>query len=188
MPRIALTGSHGTGKTTLLKILKEKYPNYDIQLESLTRKAVSGADKLNFSTVDESEKLIANKYMASFVVAPPNFIASRHMIDVLAYSMYLKKKNDNINENTMLDIEEKIEQIKDKKIFDLVIYIPIEFDQKESGEYREDQIENPNYQKDVDIIIKFLLWGYDIPYITVGGTVEQRVVKIEELIDAQNKI
>ena len=186
--RIALTGSHGTGKTTLLKALKEKYPNYDIQLESLTRKAVGSPDKLNFTTPEESERLIAKAYMDSFLSAPSDFIASRHMIDVLAYSMYLKKKNDNISEEIMLDIEAKIEEIRDKNLFDLVVYIPIEFAQKEAGEYREGQQENPDYQKDVDTIIKFLLWGYGIPYITIGGTVEQRVNKMEKYLDAKNQI
>ena len=176
--RICLTGTHGCGKTTLLVALKEKLPNYDIQIESLTRKAVSGADKLNFSTTDESERLISKLYMDSFLKAPVNFIASRHIVDVLAYSLYLKKVNKNISEDTILMLEDLIEKIKTEKIFDLVVYIPIEFEQKESGKYREGQIENPNYQKDIDTIIKFLLWAYDIPYITITGSVDERVQQV----------
>lgn len=175
--RVALTGSHGVGKTTLLKALKEKLPGYDIQIESLTRKAVSGADKLNMGTVDESEKLIAEAYMESFLKAPKDFIASRHMIDVLAYSTYLQKKNNNIEDSTMEDIMSKIQEVVDKKIFDLVIYIPIEFELKEKGEYREGQ-EDLTYQRDVDTIMKFLLWAYGIPYVTITGTVEERVTKV----------
>ena len=178
--RICLTGTHGCGKTTLLKGLKEKLPNYDIQIESLTRKAVSGADKLNFSTTDESERLISKLYMDSFLKAPVNFIASRGMVDVLAYSLYLRKVNKNISEDTILMLEDLIEKIKTEKIFDLVVYIPIEFDltkEEIEKEFREGQT-NKKYQKDIDTIIKFLLWAYDIPYITITGSVDERVQQV----------
>jgi GTPase SAR1 family protein len=178
--KLVLTGSHGTGKTTLLKALKEKLPDYDIQIESLTRKAVSGADKLNMGTTDESERLVAKLYMESFLSSPKNFIASRHMIDVLAYSMYLKKKNNNIKDDTLCDLENRIEEIKEKKIFDMVFYLPIEFNLSEeelNKEFREGQ-KDINYRRDVDTIIKFLLWAYEIPYMEIVGSVEERVNKI----------
>lgn len=185
--KIGLTGSHGVGKTTLLKILSEKLPNYDVQLESLTRKAVSGADKVNLTTPKESEKLISEAYMEYFLEnINKNFIASRHMIDVLAYTMYLQKRNNNMGTDIIFAIEEKIYEIIEKKIFDLVIYVPIEFKQVESGIFREGQQENPDYQKDIDTIIKFLLWGYGIKYITISGTVEERINQIMGHINVKN--
>lgn len=175
--KICLTGSHGTGKTTLMKELQNFLPYYDIQIESLTRKAVGDASKVNFGTVDESERLIAEAYMNSFLNASKNFIASRHMLDVLAYSLYLNKKNKNIDLLTIEDIENKIEQIIREKIFDLVFYIPIEFalpDVALGEEFREGQ-SDLNYQKEVDLIIQYLLWKYDIPYIKLTGNLNQRI-------------
>jgi len=186
--KLCLTGSHGTGKSTLLKILKEKLPDWEIQTESLTRKAVQNSNKVNFGTTDESEKLISELYMKSFLNSSKNFIAGRHMIDVLAYSIYLKKINKNIKNSTIQAILKKIQKIRSKKIFDLIIYIPIEFKQKESGEFREGQQENPNYQKDIDTIIKFLLWKHDISYITVTGTPEQRVEQILKIIKEKENV
>ena len=181
--KIAFTGSHGVGKTTLMTIIAEKYPEYEVQLESLTRKTVNDPTKLNLTTPEESEKLISEAYMKYFLEhKDKKFIANRHMIDVLAYSMYLSKKNGNISEEVIFGIEEKIEEIKKLKMFDLVLYVPIEFElpKEEIGsKFREGQ-EDKNYQRDVDAIIKFLLWGYNIPYVTISGTKEERIIKIEE--------
>ena len=181
-----MTGTHAVGKTTLLTILKEKYPNYDIQLESLTRKAVNDPAKLNLTTPEESEKLISEAYMKYFLDNQnKDFISSRHMIDVLAYSMYLAKKNGNISEEVMLEIQEKVEKLKEMKLFDLVLYIPIEFDlpEVEKGtKFREGQ-EDKQYREDVDGIIKFLLWGYNIPYVKISGSKEERINKIVELLE-----
>lgn len=181
--KIAFTGSHGVGKTTLMTIVAKNHPEYEVQLESLTRKTVNDPSKLNLTTPEESEKLIAEAYMNYFLERKDkNFISSRHMIDVLAYSMYLEKKNGNISDETMEGIEDKIEEIKKLKLFDLVMYVPIEFEQQESGKFREGQKENPDYQRDIDTIIKFLLWGYNIPYVTISGTKEERIVKIESYL------
>jgi len=184
--RVCMTGTHAVGKTTLLTILKEKYPNYDIQLESLTRKAVNDPAKLNLTTPEESEKLISEAYMKYFLDNQnKDFISSRHMIDVLAYSMYLAKKNGNISEEVMLEIQEKVEKLKEMKLFDLVLYIPIEFDlpEVEKGtKFREGQ-EDKQYREDVDGIIKFLLWGYNIPYVKISGSKEERINKIVELLE-----
>lgn len=179
--KVCLTGSHGVGKTTLLKGLVKKLPEYNIQVESLTRKAANNTE-LNFDTTDLSERKISKLYMDSFLNAPNNFIASRHMIDVLAYSMYLKKKNNNIEDSTLKTIIEMVEQIKKDKIFDLIIYVPITFKLVEKGEYREGQ-EDLTYQRDVDTIIKFLLWIHDIPYVTLkADNIENKVNQIVDCI------
>ena len=182
MPRIALTGSHGVGKSTILTILKEKLPDYDVETESLTRKAVKDSSKANFGTTNTSQRRIAKLYMESFLKAPKKYITSRHMVDVLAYSVYLNKINKNISAYTFVDIHHKVNEIIKKKIFDLVVYIPIEFPLKEKGKFREGQ-ENLHYQKDVDIILKYLLWDKQIKYITLIGTVEQRVNNLLKAIN-----
>jgi adenylate kinase len=184
--RIAFTGSHGVGKTTVLTALQKELPNYTVQIESLTRKVCS-SDKLNFETVDESEQKIVQAYYDLFKKAPKDFVSPRHIIDVMAYSVYLDKKNHNISDNTFEYIEELLLSVIEKKMFDLVVYIPIEFELKEKGEFRKGQ-EDLTYQRDVDIIIKFLLWQYDIPYITITGNCEQRVKQLVKIIkEKENK-
>jgi GTPase SAR1 family protein len=186
--RIVFTGSHGVGKTSILKVLKEKLPDYDIQLESLTRKAVGDSSKLNLTTPEESEKLIAKVYMDYFLNNQnKNFVASRHMVDVFAYSIYLRKVNKNISDITLIDIDDKIQKIIHKKIFDVVCYIPIEFDLTEEETkkvFREGQ-NNKNYREDIDTIIKFYLWSYGIKYITITGSVEDRVKQVLEIVNKE---
>jgi len=180
--RIALTGAHGVGKSTILTILKEQLPNYNVETESLTRKAVKDSSKANFGTTNTSQKSIAKIYMEAFLKASKNYITSRHMVDVLAYSVYLGKVNRNISLNTFVNIHLKIDEIIKKKIFDLVVYIPIEFPLKEKGKFREGQ-ENLHYQKDIDTILKYLLWDKQIKYMTLTGTVEQRVNNLLKVIN-----
>jgi predicted ATPase len=176
--RICFTGTHGCGKTTILTALKEKLPGYTIQVESLTRKAVDDSSKLNLTTPNDSELKIATLYFQEFLRAPKNYISARHLIDVLAYSTYLQEVNGNILKSTFGYIDNKLIQIIKKKIFNLVFYIPIEFEQKEGGEFREGQQENPGYQKRVDELVKYYLNYYCIKYTTITGNVSERVDKV----------
>jgi len=180
--RVAVTGSHGVGKTTVLTKLQEKLPDYTIQIESITRSAVDDSSKVNFGTVDETEVRITDAYRAAFYNAPEKYVVPRHMIDVMAYSIYLNKKNNNISPATFDYIEENIMELKSNGLFDLVLYIPIEFELIEGGDFRQGQ-EDLSYQRDVDIIIKYLLWKYEIPYTTISGTADERVDKMFSLIN-----
>lgn len=188
--KICLTGSHGTGKSTILKVLQEKLPGYTFQISSPTREAVGkDSTKLNFGTTEESQKLIAAKVIDLVEKASQNYVTTRSLIDVLAYTIYFSKVNEE-NFPTGDFIAKQFELVeKHKKDFDIYFYLPIEFDIPEielGKEFREGQ-ENKDYHKTIDIILQFLLWTFDIPYIVIKGTVEERVEKILKILGKENE-
>lgn len=54
--KVAVTGTHGTGKTTVLDLLQKALPQYTVQ-ESATRLAVS-TKQANFGTTSQSQQAI----------------------------------------------------------------------------------------------------------------------------------
>jgi thymidylate kinase len=173
--RVAITGAHGVGKTTVLDILQEKLPSYVVQ-ESATRLAVS-TKQANFGTTSQSQQAIINLELGLFLNAPKNYFAPRHMLDRLAYSEYFMETN-NIGPDALERAKECLKIVLDRKIFDLVFYIPIEFKlQAEGVQYREGQ-QDLTYQYKIDEYIKKYLFAYKIPFTTITGTPEERAKKI----------
>src|SRR5690606_24742424 len=58
--------------------------------------------------------------------------------------------------------------------YDLVVYVPVEFPPEHDG-FR---IASPEYQQEIDDLVMLLLRGWEIPYLTVYGSVEARVSRV----------
>lgn len=183
--RIGLVGSHGVGKTTLVEMLLKILPAYKT-LEEHSHKVLNKGKGLNFKTTNETQLEFYKSYLEMFEkVENENLITPRTVVDLLAYSRYFHKHDYGID----LVLIKRMEQlIKVKSTWiDLYIYIPIEFKQKEVNAYREGQKEHPEYQKEIDDNVKTILKEFDIPYMTVTGSVLKRAalirIKVREYED-----
>jgi hypothetical protein len=58
----------------------------------------------------------------------------------------------------------------------LIVYTPIEFPLEGDGVRSVD----PQYQEQIDFLIKNILYSAKLPFITVTGSVEERVAQVEE--------
>lgn len=182
MARIAFSGAHGVGKTSVIDLLiKKELIDYRVE-QSVTRLVVP-TEKANFGTTSESQQAIINVELGLFLNSPSNYIAARHMIDRLAYSKYFEEVN-NIGPNAFLRAQECLEIILDCQIFDYVFYIPIEFKLNAEGvAYREGQ-QNLDYQKKIDEYILKYLNKYNIDYrIITGKTPEERKNKVIKILN-----
>ena len=65
------------------------------------------------------------------------------------------------------------------KRYDIIFYTPIEFELEKDWTRFEDS----EFQKEIDEIILQKLDEYRIPYITLRGSVEERIAIIENAID-----
>ena len=101
-----------------------------------------------------------------------DFISDRTVIDVLAYA------NTMCRPSMTARLKEMVELHLEKNPYDLVFYIPIEFPLEKDGIRFEDE----QYQKMIDLQILKYLKRYKIPYITLTGTVEERLQKIEAFL------
>jgi thymidylate kinase len=174
--KIALAGSHGTGKTTLAECLREKLIALDI-VATITEET----PRLICDLVDDQEYFrrgnnsLTKQLMISLgqlVLEEQSRtsdiqICDRTLMDHLAYSMYLFPEE--ILENDFLTIYEKF-IAEHCKSYDKIFYFPIEFKPVDDGMREADEA----FQAEIDRLILMYFHKHLIPYETVRGSVENR--------------
>lgn len=167
--RIILTGAQGTGKTTLMNELAKD----GTRTISHIRKTAE-ANGLNISEATEEGQKIYFKTLKKELSSKRSYISDRGLTCVAAYT-FNKAVDGTISRKTA-----------DKQYMDLVkfmndnpdvllVYVPVEFGPEDDGERSID----PDFQLKIDFLIKNILDTSKVPYITVNGTVEERVAQIE---------
>lgn len=164
--KIAISGSHWVGKTTLLE---------NLELENHTKiteiardlidilgnpKNMEPIDKSNFQHNVFMQQLLQEKKAV-------DFISDRSVYDIIAYSEWLY----------CYDFLEKMVNLK--KRYDAVFYIPIEF-------YLENdwvRFEWKEFQKEIDKRIVDLLETFNPDYYTLTWTVEERTENFYNIIN-----
>ena len=166
-----LIGSHGVGKTTLLKAVSEKYPEYYVT-DGFSRPVYKIARQLDFS---EQEKQIVINELSTWAyqnyLTHKNVISTRSIIDCIIYTQIL---NPNIKVQDMIDLfQETKDQVE--KFF----YIPIEF----SYVYDPERL-NEDLQKKIDLLFREFIVNY-IPkdkLVILKGTIEERLDNISDYL------
>ncbi|MEW5899004.1 MAG: ATP-binding protein [Bacillota bacterium] len=172
--RIALTGAHGVGKTTLARALAEK-----LDLPLITDRARKAAALTGIAQVRElrQDKMKATFFQYTVLVQqlaweaqnPDGFVSDRSVLDLLAYwSAY--GLADNHSYMTLCFNQE----------YDLLVYVPIEFQLVGDG-FRDTEL---NFQQRVDYLIRqlFTLAFSVRKKITVGGALEERVQAVMDAL------
>lgn len=161
--KIALTGSHGTGKTTLARALAEK-----LCLPLITDRARSAAKK---AEVNHAGELRRDRFKATyfqclvlinqlFAEMNEDFVSDRSTLDFLAYwQAYGLPKNTAYQSLCLANR------------YDLLVYVPVFFPPESDG-FRDT---DSDFQREVDRRILELLSLVTWPVITVSGSVEERV-------------
>lgn len=182
--KIIFTGAQGTGKTTVLKYYKKSgYKCITNVVRNLSKKGV----KINETGDSESQKIIFDTYYKKLNKAQ-EYVSDRGLTDVYAYSLYLltqafNKKNEEEFQNLQKECKREAELLRtfvDNNKDIIWVRFPIEFPIENDGVRSENDI----FRELVDDHIKHILDGYEIPYITVKGTVEERITFINEKISA----
>jgi len=186
--RIGLIGSHGTGKSTLVTELLKKLPQYSTVKEK-SRGVLDKGLGLNFKTTQKTQLSFIQSYITMFEFENnSNILTSRTLVDLYAYTYYFANHREyDVN----LFLLSKINALLLNKLswWDLFFYIPIEFKQTETNQYREGQREHPEYQIEIDYYIQKTLNLFKVPFITLKGTVEERTKKIlTEVKKCQKKL
>lgn len=170
--RIIITGAHGTGKTTLMNALAEDGTRTISQVDRKVVEENGWSHSENTNT--DCQKAIY-KAIKKELSSKKNYISDRGLSCVAAYTF---------NKALMGDIPKKV---ADKQYLDLekfhkdnpdilVVYTPIEFPLVTDGVRSTD----PQFQQQIDFLIKNILVTANIPHITVTGTVEERKAQVEE--------
>ena len=162
-----LLGSHGTGKTTLLKEVSTKFPEYYVT-DGFSRPAIKIGRMLEL-TNDEKQYVIneLSAWAYQNYLTHKNVISTRSIVDCIIYSQILAPDLDIQNLVTLF------EQTKNQ--VEYFFYIPVEFDYVADP----DRL-SPELQIKIDGVIKEFIVKH-IPkekVVILKGTVEERLNRI----------
>lgn len=173
----AFCGASGTGKSTLLKYIKE---NYNIEVKELSGRDFLPKDNSYDKTLtDEIQtKIVYNRAIETAkaladLTKDKSIVFSRSNLDTLSYSLVLHKAE------SLNDLQKKeIESLKDYIIY---FYLPVEFDMKDENDIVRGT--NKDVQRDTDknirlIINQFNLWNH---VYTLTGSVKERTDELDEI-------
>ena len=167
--RIILTGAQGTGKTTLMNELAKD----GTRTISHIRKHAA-EQNIDITTASEAGQKEFFKSLKKELSSKKNYVSDRGLTCVAAYT-FDKALTGEISK-----------KVADKQYMDIVkfhtenpdillVYVPIEFEIEDDGTRSID----PEFQAKIDFLIKNILDTSGIKYITVTGSVEERLAQIE---------
>lgn len=184
--RIAVSGTHGMGKTTLIDDFINKYPAYIKITEPYHQLLEEKSVELSLEPSLESfqEQLDYSIELLNKYGNQPNVIFDRCPIDFIAYAMCCFRDNVEVHDS---EIADRLDEIKDAlNCLDLIVFIPLSKDH--SIDYHE---ENPAYRKLADrhfkelyrdeIIDIFPKYGHP-KVIEVVGNRENRLKIVESYL------
>lgn len=173
---ILFSGSHGTGKSTLLQLLSQKLPHLKIN-DSTSEKFFKREDFNDLKKMVKLQDDFTNYQLQQFKTE--NTLSSRAYGDIYAYTTHLFKKSQDTDylKQTQKIIKEAQKAMSDENT--LIVYFPIHFE----IEGKELRSTNKDFQKEIDDLIKFFYreMGYQV-YEVINGSPEQRLEHLLEHI------
>ena len=172
---IIFTGTHCTGKTTLLNILKDQSQLSNIfTFVSETARTLKKEGKININENgdDESQMILALKNY-EIAVANKNFISDRCLLDVMCYTKYLVD-HDKCSQETLTFVEKLFNHVS----YDILFYLEPEFQLISDGTRSKDD----TFREEVLENFRYYIEKYNLPVIRLSGTIDQRIAKIRETL------
>lgn len=181
--KIGLAGPHSTGKSTLLAALssQKKISNLEL-LPEITRSLKEQGFEINEQGTEETQIMIMNAHMNN-LLCKDNFIVDRCLMDGYVYTQYLRE-----HRKVSQALTRYARYLLDKYVskYDIIFYLPVEFDLKEDGV----RSANPSFREEVaqifESLIPILRELNSANIITLSGSVDQRVAQVIAAIGGFN--
>ena len=171
--KIAISGAHCTGKTTLVNALKDsgKYTDF-IFRSNLLRGLKDMGIPINENGNTVTQLYVMTKFY-EFAHVPGDAILDRCALDGLSYTMYFY---DEMNKEMQTVFQKLFEQTIHK--YDAICYVEPELPLIDDGVRSIDR----NFYDTVVMNFESLINSYEIPVHRISGTVEQRVKQVSKII------
>lgn len=181
--KIAFTGAHSTGKTTLLNDLSEALAG-KLEVHTVTgiaRTIIERGYPLSMDANAESYIHYINDQLKAENEKMPGcdvFISDRTLLDPVAYAMVNAKLPRPYISDYFIEMMKNV-WLLEKNRYDLYVYFPIEF------ELAHDSVRpvGEKYRRDVDDLIVSLLEEYQINYMRISGDRNKRKNKLLSIIE-----
>ena len=174
MLKLAFTGSHSTGKTTLLSDIRSELEN-EIKVNYITEVArgiIRRGYPLNMDANVDSYVHYINDQLNAEIANMKEcslFISDRTVLDPVAYAVVNAKLPRPYIPDYFIDMMKNVWLLEQKK-YDLYVYFPVEFPMDFDGVRPFDE----KYRNDIDEAIRYLLEENRINHITISGNREKR--------------
>ncbi len=169
---IAFTGTHSTGKTTLLNMLKTKRDNefkdYEF-IDEITRDMLNLGFSINELGNDLTQlHIILSHYRNTLKT---NAVMDRCVVDGYCYTKYLFEKGS-VNSTTMLEAEKSFNCLIDK--YDVLFWLKPEFGVVDDGV----RSTNDEFRDRVNAIFEDVFKTPRSNVVVLTGTIENRMNQI----------
>ncbi len=166
--KIAVAGSHGTGKSSFARGLAKKLGGnyiYDTVREEVAPKKIF---TINENTPPEGQVWLIARQWELEKLTPEPWVADKNLFD---YWVYIRDDFADYIKKTIWMF------IKNDAHYDFVFYLPIEFPMELDGV----RSENDEFQKEVDRRYKKLLDDLGVRYITLPSFINESASKEEAI-------
>lgn len=186
MKLIAFSGAQGTGKTTLLRKMKQDLsfiadPNKEYEFyDEITRKLKREGMSINEDANDYSQRIFINNMHVitknlNSLCDPYARVFDRCFLDVYCYTTYLYN-NRNVNEVTMEMAEDMLNDQKDK--FDIIFYIKPEFELENNG-LRSNSV---TFRDEIADLFEYVIHEKNINVVNLSGSISERYEIIRDFL------
>lgn len=175
---ICFCGSHGTGKSTLVNILKNRINDFKI-IKNPRRILTDYIPLGNFTANNIIQQTISCGYLATELASGEDYISERSLWDTFAYTIASKtmssdEKNSIINTFVNVALQRH----------DVLFYTPIEFQISGDG-FRNTDAE---FQREIDNCILNFFHTFAVEHKVLRGTVEERTEEMFKYLELKGVI
>jgi len=169
--RIAFSGSHRVGKTTLVQHIAGRLPGYVAVDEPYDLLEEEGYELAEQPSLEDFEAQLVRS-LAALAAAGPDVLFDRCPVDILAYLL----EHDDA---TGFDLDDWIEQIRDAvDSLDLIVFVPVEDADRIALAPHEDAAHRlAVHDRLRDLLLDEAL-GVDVEVLTVVGDVRARTDQV----------
>jgi nicotinamide riboside kinase len=165
--KIAISGAHSQGKTTLVKALQDSGLLSEYKFKtSLTRGLQEAGFNINENGDDVTQLMVMAKHY-QFLKEKGDIVYDRCALDGYAYSKALLKEGRILNV-----INSLFSEMIDK--YDIIFYVEPELPLIEDGQRTIDK----DFFNEVVMCFNFCIETFCVPVVRLSGSVEQRVSQV----------
>jgi uridine kinase len=172
---ISISGTHCTGKTTLISDMKQTFPNFNY-INSTTRQVKEIGFTINEDGDSKTQLAVATLDLRNIYQTKPGLnFSDRGLIDTYIYTKYLYERG-NVDTASFKFIETIYKDLIHK--YSYIIYLKPEFDMV-GDSVRSTDIQ---FQRDIEKMFDVELTKIPLPVINLSGSAKERLVTMKEFI------
>jgi hypothetical protein len=177
--KLTLTGTHGTGKTTILEECKKILPSQYYFSTNITRRLIELGVPINESGEDNTQRTIMSIHLKN--LQRFDFIADRSVLDCFVYTWHLFDHN-----KVSADVyKEQLALIQDRVFeqYDAIFYLKPEFELHNDGVRSVSE----DFHSDIAERFEYVIKQFKIPVYRLTGSVYDRMQQLMGILDSIQK-